>query len=129
MAGTMTRAQIRTLLLRQLAAAGPTVAMLLKYGLFSMYFGIPEPATLVVHWYQRHHGAKLGATAKVVLVASGRVRSEAAGAAIVKIRLTKAGRRLLKHGSRLSLTASVTLTPMHEPAISASVPPFLLSKR
>lgn len=116
----MSRAQIESLLLRQLSAARPRAGRLLRYGGLSIYFGIPEPATLVVRWYRHHQSAQFGAASSPVLVASGRVRLERAGAALVEVKLTTAGRGLLKHASRLSLMVSATLTPAHAPAITAS---------
>jgi hypothetical protein len=86
-----------------------------------MSFEALEPGSLVIDWYQVPAGAKLAkAKRKPVLVASGRATFSAAGTETVKLKLTTAGKNLLKHASRLKLTAKATFTPSGKTAISTT---------
>jgi hypothetical protein len=78
-----------------------------------MQFTALEAGTLVVQWYQVPAGAKLAkhSAPKPVLVASGQMTFSGASAGKVKIRLTAAGRKLLKNAKRLKLEAKGVFTP------------------
>jgi hypothetical protein len=81
------------------------------------------PGTATLDWWYpapgRPHLAR-DAVAHSVLVASGRRRFSGKAAAILQLRLTAAGRRLLKTGRRTRLTASATFTPAMGRTIGAS---------
>jgi hypothetical protein len=67
-------------------------------------------------------GAKLARKAKPkpVLVAAGHRTFAAAGTATIKIKLTPAGRRMLKPAKKLKLTAKGTFTPTGKLPITAT---------
>src|SRR4029077_7479951 len=102
---TISAAQIKGLLTRQLTPAGPaaTIRNLLKHGGLTMPFQAPAAGTVTVGWYQVPAGAKLAkrTKAKPVLVASGRLALTSAGTGQLHIKLTAAGKRLLKRAKRL----------------------------
>jgi hypothetical protein len=54
-----------------------------------------------------------------VLVAVGKVKFTRAGTAKLTIKLTRAGRRLLRAAKRLKLTAGGTFAPSRQPAVHA----------
>ena len=74
-------------------------------------------------------GAKLAkhAAAKPVLVASGEVSFPAAGTGKLKLRLTAAGKRLLKKAKQLKLKAKGTFTPTGK-AATVTTKTFSLNK-
>jgi hypothetical protein len=120
---TITAAQVRALLLTEIKPSGKQarIGALLKSGAFTLIFTSLEPGTARIGWYWLPPGAHLATTkAKPVLVASGRLTFAAAGNGNLKLKLTRAGRRLLKHHHRLKLTAKGTFTPTGQPAISAT---------
>jgi hypothetical protein len=92
---------------------GANIASLLKAGSFLMPFTSLEAGTVSVGWYEVPAGAKLAkkSKAKPVLVASGHLTFAAAGKGTIKIQLTSAGKKLLKHAKILKLTAKGTFTP------------------
>ena len=117
------------------------IGALLKNGFFKQKLTTSEAGTAVVKWYYLPPGAKLpgasaakqaksaaekgaGKAAKKapppVLVASGSVTFHAAGTASVKLRLTGAGRRLLRHSKRIRLTATCAFTPVGGAAVATS---------
>jgi hypothetical protein len=119
-----TAAQIATLLGRELTPSGKAakIAALLKSGVFPISFKALQTGTAVINWYQVPPGAKLAnkAKPKPVLVASGQRSFSAAGTATIKIKLTAAGKRLLKHAKQLKLTAKGTFTPTGKTPITAT---------
>jgi hypothetical protein len=120
---TISLARLRASLLAQLVPSGKasSITGLLKHGGLTMSFEALEPGSLVIDWYQVPAGAKLAkAKRKPVLVASGRATFSAAGTETVKLKLTTAGKNLLKHASRLKLTAKATFTPSGKTAISTT---------
>jgi hypothetical protein len=125
-------AQIETLLKQQLTPSGPLaqIATLLKSGVFSAPFRAPQAGTAVISWYQVPPGAKLAKKTKPkpVLVASGQRSFSGAGTAKIKIKLTAAGRRLLKHAKQLKLTAKGTFTPTGKRPITTTKV-FVLKRR
>jgi hypothetical protein len=76
-----------------------------------------EAGTAVIGWYYLPPGKK--AKPKPVLVASGKLTFSAAGTATVKLKLTAAGKVLLRHAKRLKLTAEGTFTPTGKTPITA----------
>jgi hypothetical protein len=105
-------AQIAALLGSQLVPSDKLakIGALLKSGGLTMSFKALEAGTLSVQWYEVPAGAKLAkhSMAKAVLVASGQMTRTGAGTGKIKIRLTAAGKRLLKHARRLKLEAKGT---------------------
>jgi hypothetical protein len=119
-----TSVQIASLLTGEITPAGKTakIAALLKSDVFSISFRALEAGTAVIGWYEVPSGAHLAnrAKPKPVLVASGRQSFSAAGTATIKIKLTAAGRRLLKHARQLRLTAKGTFTPVGKAPIGTT---------
>ena len=107
--------QIAALLAAQLTPLGrpAKIAALLTGGGFAVAFKALEAGTAVIDWYEVPSGAKLASNAKPkpVLIAAGQRTFSAAGIATVKIKLTAAGKRLLKHAKEFKLTAKGTFTP------------------
>jgi hypothetical protein len=107
-------AQVAALLGHELIPSGKRakVAAVLKSNGFSIAFKALEAGTAVIDWYLLPPGARLAkAKAKPVLVASGRLAFSAAGTATMKVRLTAAGRRMLKHANSIKLTAKGIFVP------------------
>jgi hypothetical protein len=97
------------------------IAALLKSGVFSVPFKAVEAGKAVIDWYEVPAGAKLAKSkAKPVLVASGQMTFATPGSAKVKVKLTAAGKLLLKHAKQLKLTAKGVFTPTGKGAITAS---------
>jgi hypothetical protein len=117
-------AQIVASLKRQLVPSGKAtkIGELLKHGGLSVPFTAPEAGALVVQWYYVPVGAKLAKRSKVkpVLVASGRLTFSGAGAGKVKVRLTGAGRRVLRHGGRVKLTIGGEFVPVNGAAVNVT---------
>ncbi len=111
----VTAAQIAALLAGQLIPSGRAakIAALLKHGGWAVAFRALEAGTAMIGWYQLPQGAKLAKRTKVkpVLVAAGHLTFSVAGTATLKVKLTSAGKRLLKHAKQLKLTAKGTFTP------------------
>jgi len=116
-------AQIRALLAGQLMPSGNTakITTLLKTGAVAVVFKALEAGAAVIAWYELPPGAKLArAKPRPVLVASGKLIFSGPGTATIKIKLTAAGRRLLKHAKRIKLTAKGTFTPTGKAPITAT---------
>lgn len=105
--------QLAVLLSEQLLPAGKAakILALIKSGVYLMKYAAPEGGMLVVNWYQVPLGATLARKAKPVLVATGQRSFPAAGTGTIRIELTAAGRKLLKHAKLLRLTAKGMFTP------------------
>jgi hypothetical protein len=121
---TISSAQIATLLGQQLIPSGKAarITALLKSGGVVMSFNALEAGTLSVQWYEVPSGAKLAkkTKAKPVLVASGQMTFPAAGTGKLKLRLTVAGRKLLKHAKTVKLEAKGVFVPSGGVAVSAT---------
>ena len=94
-------AQLKSLLLKRIVPTGkpPRVREVLKRRAYRLRFAAPVSGEVVIAWYapaKRRHG-------KPTLVATGRGTFSKAGAATITLRLTPAGRRMLKHQRRLKL--------------------------
>lgn len=111
------------------AAGSAKLAAVLKSGAFAQSFKAPVAGTTEIGWYYLPPGAKLAAKArpKPVLVATGRQAFSAPGTATVKIKLTSAGRKLLKKAKRIKLTAKCTFTQTGKPAV-VSIKTFVLKR-
>lgn len=126
-------AQIAAGLAAQLTPSGnaATISVLLKSGAAALSTKALEGGTLVIDWYYLPPGAKLAkktkTKAKPVLVATGTHEFSGAATATIKIKLTGAGKRLLKHAKKLKLTAMGTFTPTGKTPVS-STRAFLLKR-
>jgi hypothetical protein len=89
------------------------VVTLLKKSSLAIPFKAPESGTVVIDWYELPPGASLTKKSKVkpVLVAAGRGSFNGAGSAQIRIKLTAAGKRVLRRAKRVKLTAEGTFTP------------------
>jgi hypothetical protein len=98
------------------------IGTLLKRGGLTLTFSSSEPGTLLIQWWQVPSGAHLAKSGKrkPALVAQGQAVFSSAGTGKVKIVLTRDGRRLLAHASKLKLTTRGRFTPVAHPAISAT---------
>ncbi len=121
---TISAAQIAALLGRQLVPSGKAakIGVLLRAGGLTMSFTALEAGRLSVQWYEVPSGAKLTkkVKAKPVLVASGQASFSGAGTSKVKIRLTAAGKKLLKHGKTVKLEAKGVFVSVAGMVVTAS---------
>ena len=103
-------AQIRTLLGKAITPKGrlAKIGAILKAGGYGMSFAAPESGRVVIDWY-----------AKTVLVAVGRATFGSAGTKKFTVKLTVAGKRLLKHAGRLKLSTKGTFSPTGQAQIVA----------
>jgi Bacterial Ig-like domain (group 3) len=119
---TISSTQIAALLGRQLVPTGKSarITTLLKDGGLTMSFTALEAGTLSVQWYDLPNGTKLAenAKAKPVLVASGRASFTGAATEKVKVRLTAAGKKLLKAAKRAKLEARGMFMPLEKAPVS-----------
>ncbi len=126
---TISSAQIAALLGKQLVPTGKAakIGALLRAGGLTMSFTALEAGRLSVQWYELPSGAKVAkkVKAKPVLVASGQASFAGAGTSKVNIRLTAAGRKLLKSAKRVKLEAKGVFTPRGAAPIVATTK-FLL---
>jgi hypothetical protein len=106
-------AQIVALLKAQLIPHGKaaTLRSMLKHGGLTLPFTAPEAGTLSVQWFYSAMGAKL-ARVKPLLIATGRQTFAGAEKGRITIRLTAAGKRLLKHSASVRLTMRDSFTPV-----------------
>lgn len=97
------------------------IVALLKSGGIVIPLKAPGAGTAVIDWYQVPLGARLAkkTNARPILVASGKLTFPGAGTARIRIKLTVAGKRLLKHAKQLTLTAEGIFTPIGSPLVSA----------
>jgi hypothetical protein len=113
------------LIARQLAPRGRAARLtaLSTSGLFRQRFKAPAPGRAAIAWYYARPAAKLASTGAraPLLVASGGLRFRAPGTAAVAIRLSAAGRRLVRASRHLRLTATCVFTPAGAPSVRASV--------
>jgi hypothetical protein len=119
---TISSAQVAALLGQQLIPSGKAakIGALLKAGGLTMSFKALEAGTLSVAWYAAPNGAKVAkkGKAKPVLVASGQASFAGAGTSKVNVRLTAAGRKLLKGAKRVKLMARGTFATKEESSVS-----------
>jgi len=117
-------AGLKALLLGEITPApgSARIAALLHTGAFKLSFRALEAGTAVVHWAELAPGHRLAPRAKpkAVLVALGALRFPAAGSGQMKLRLTPAGARMLRHAKTIRLTAKGTFYPRGGLPVSAS---------
>jgi alpha-tubulin suppressor-like RCC1 family protein len=120
--GGASQAQIVAALTSHLVPSGGAarIVNLLKQGSFPFAFDAPEGGTATVAWYEVPSGAHLAKkrSLKPILIASGQHTFSSAGTARIAVRLTAAGKRLLKHSTRLKLTTKGTFTPAGRSPVS-----------
>jgi hypothetical protein len=116
-----TVAQLKALLSSLLAPRGKNakIGALLKHRGYTVSFDSIAAGKLSISWYLVPRGARL-AGAKPVLVAAGVVSTRTRGASKLAIELTGKGRKLLKAGSPVRLTAKGVLAASGRPALSAT---------
>jgi hypothetical protein len=110
-----TAAQIRKLLRKQITPHGKParIGQLLKHR-YQLSLKALVAGTAKVQWLRiRKHG-------KPIVIASGRHTFGAAGKTTIRMKLTAAGRRQLRHAKRLKLTAKGTFTPAPDPPVRAT---------
>jgi DNA-binding beta-propeller fold protein YncE len=99
--------------------AGAKIAALLKHG-YRLSFKALTAGKLTIDWYYVPRGARIAraktkgkgkSKPKAVLVAVGTVSASKVGTVHLTIRVTSAGRRLLKRAHRLTLTGKATFKP------------------
>ena len=107
--------QLRGLLANTLAVHGGAaqIRALLKRGGYAFTFSAPFAGRLVISWYRVQHHHRM-------LVATGSVRLRKSGKAKIELKLTRAGRNLLKAEHRLTLAAQGGFTPVGQGTTSAS---------
>jgi virginiamycin B lyase len=87
------------------------IAAILNAGGYLASLDAPGPGKAKVVWYRVPKGAHIAAKRKPIVVASGALKTTRPGAAQVKIKLSKAGRALLKKAKTLKLTAKGSFKP------------------
>ncbi len=104
-----TAAQIRALLRKQIVPHGKAarIGRLLKHR-YPLRLRALIAGTAKIQWFRKH-----------VLVATGRHRFAAAGSTTIRMKLTKAGRKQLRHVKRLTLTAKGSFTYTPGPPVTA----------
>jgi hypothetical protein len=85
-----------------------SIAAILGHGGYPTTASVPVPGTLTITWYSGSFGTH---ATRSVVVASGSKTFNKAGAAKLKIKLTHAGRALLKHAKHLKLTVAGSFKP------------------
>jgi Tol biopolymer transport system component len=110
-------------LLRESAQDKPVIADLLDVGGFTATFHAPGPGTVTIEWYATagSSGRASASAARQVLVARGTRSMTGAVTAHVGVRLTKAGRRLLKNAAKaVKLVTRATFAPKAGPVASST---------
>ncbi|HEX4733570.1 MAG TPA: hypothetical protein VH247_04095 [Thermoleophilaceae bacterium] len=113
---TATAAQILASLVAQLAPKGK-IGAILKAGGYRFAFKALASGAVGINWYFVPKGARL-AKAMPILVASGKTTFAAVGSRQLKVKLTAAGKRLLKKARRIKLTAKGNFVPTGGRAIT-----------
>jgi hypothetical protein len=117
--------EIRGLLLATIVPKGKadSIKAILKAGGAVLTVTALEPGVEKISWYFLPPGAHVARAhhhAKPVLVATGRISFSAPGSAHLKLKLTKAGKRLLRHARRMKLTAKGTFRPTNQGGASVN---------
>lgn len=98
------------------------IGAILKAGAYPARFYAPRPGKQQIAWYFVPKGARVAAKKKPVLIASGSKVATKAGAVVVKVKLSKKGKRALRKAKRLKLTAKGTFTPDEGEKLTLKVP-------
>ncbi|HEY2181334.1 MAG TPA: Ig-like domain-containing protein [Solirubrobacteraceae bacterium] len=122
--GGVSASQVASLLARQLTLTGrkARIASLLKSGAIELPFRPPSPGTATVRWY-RLASLRTGHGETVLsrtLVALGTRVFATTKPAALRLRLTAAGRRLLRSASSVVIGATCVFTPRSGAAIRSS---------
>jgi PKD repeat protein len=123
---TPTTVQIQKILNGSLIPSGAHVSIttILSGGSFKTPFTPPEPGKLTVNWYAKHRSGRSGhrsnSKTKLILVASCAETFSSDKKSTVKIKLTSAGRNVLRSAKQVALTADDTFTPKGKKAIKTS---------
>ena len=122
LSSTLTEAELRASLRQQLGIKGTTarIASLRKRRSFTYGFTALTAGRLAIDWYYVPAGAHL-ARAVPALVASGAQSFARAGTRTITLKLTLAGRRLLRKRARIALVAKGSFTPSSGHAVTARV--------
>jgi hypothetical protein len=91
--------------------ANARITALLRHGGYTFEFPAPGAGTLAIDWYQVPAGAHLARAPKPILIASGAKTFTSSGTSKITVKLTGAGRRLLKVSRHLTLTVIYSFTP------------------
>jgi alpha-tubulin suppressor-like RCC1 family protein len=123
LSSTLTEAELRASLGGQLGIkdSSARIASLRKHRSFTYGFTALTAGLLTIDWYYVPPGAHLARRATPVLLAAGRLRFATAGTRKITLKLTPAGRRLLRKRKRISLTAKGSFAPVGGRAVSARV--------
>jgi hypothetical protein len=107
-----TTAEIQAALLGAVQPGGKLgrIASVREHRGYRVTFDAPAGGAVVISWYEIPKGAHL-ASAKFVLVASGRATFTAKSEVKLTLKLTTRGKSLLKHARQVKLTARATFTP------------------
>ena len=101
-----------------------TIAELLKHGGISITLHTKEGGVVTIDWYSGKTGAIVAKAKKpkvtAVLVAAGSATAGRAGTVTVKLTLTSAGRKLLKHASTVKLIGEAGFKPSGAARVSTS---------
>jgi hypothetical protein len=115
-AAVISAARLRVIVSHQIAPSRPraTIAKLIKNRRYPLRFLAPEAGRVLVQWYELPAGARPAKArrrrATPLLIASGQHLFGRAGARTIELKLTRAGKRLLKRTKRMRLTAKGTFT-------------------
>jgi virginiamycin B lyase len=99
---------------------GSSITAILKAGGYLASLSAPKPGTAKVVWYLVPKGAHIAAKPKPIVVASGSKTLKQAGKAKLKVKLTSAGKALLKKAKTLKLTAKGSFKPQGNKATTAT---------
>jgi alpha-tubulin suppressor-like RCC1 family protein len=121
LSSTLTEAEIRASLGGQLGIKGSSarIASVRKHRSFTYGFTALTAGLLTIDWYYVPPGAHLARRPTPVLVTAGRLRFATAGTRKITLKLTPAGRRLLRKRKRIALTAEGSFTPTGKRAVTA----------
>ncbi len=125
---TLTEGLIRSSLRAQLGTKGRQIRLktLRRRRSYAYGFTALTSGALTIDWYYLPPGARLARGAHAaqganpVLFASGSASFATAGTKKVTLRLTLAGRKLLRHRKRIALTALGSFTPRGKRAVTAT---------
>lgn len=112
---------VQSALMAALAPVGRTrdVALALQTLGYPLTLNAPAAGRLTVTWYRGSHPAAPASGVGLTRVASGAATVRTPGPATVSLRLTKAGRTLLRHARTLTVTAVATLAAAQSATVTA----------
>jgi hypothetical protein len=114
--------QLASLFARALVPSGSAarIGALLRRGAFIASLRSFAPGKAVIYWYLPAQRSPHSSTVIApLLIAGGKVAFRKAGTAAVVVRLTRAGKRLLRRSKRVSLSAKAMFAPNGAAAIRA----------